>query len=446
MTGGRSCVLRPYGVRGVVLIAAGAAVFGLVSTMWVFLPSFAAWDLRDVTRRLRAGLSWWAILIGWLAVFLMRVHSSGSVLVGPAPSRPRSAIVSRQMVLSGAAVASGCMFGCLPAAVTVGVTQYATVTDWLSLVSIAVSLASLVPLGACFALLLGYRTSLLAVPAALIVVVIGPVFVIQEHLLVNQPVSIVSVAYAWSTLIPPLGHSLRWQIEMLRITFFVLVFFAATKAAAGLAEWRAARRNTSLLAGAWLAVPGITMVAIGFIQPILYLPDPADQVRCREDGGITLCLYQIDEPRRDFILGTLQPLVRVLSPAHSLTFTQEASEDGLPVPRLRASRDDWIKVTVRSVSLMMMDSADDGAHCNAASYENAIRSDSVTAQVFRRAGEHADNPSVQAIYNELAAERRTDPVADEKLIGLSGEEFRLWYLQHRSRIARCDLALEDLPG
>ena len=60
MTGGRSCVLRPYGVRGVVLIAAGAAVFGLVSTMWVFLPSFAAWDLRDVTRRLRDGLSWWA--------------------------------------------------------------------------------------------------------------------------------------------------------------------------------------------------------------------------------------------------------------------------------------------------------------------------------------------------------------------------------------------------
>ena len=56
----------------------------------------------------------------------------------------------------------------------------------------------------------------------------------------NSDASVAAVSYVWHLYHPLRGEMLVWQVEAFRVLFFLLVGVAALRAAAALAEWRAA--------------------------------------------------------------------------------------------------------------------------------------------------------------------------------------------------------------
>lgn len=443
--------LRPYGTRVLLLILGASALLMAGVSSWVFLPSFASWDLRDLVSRLKLALPVWAVPLGWLAVWAMRVHEPDSVLVGPAPSKPRSQIVARQIGLLAGAVLAGSCVGVLPAAATLAVSQYFTSADVVALAAVVVGVASLIPVAACVATLVDIRLGLLLAPLVVLAVLLVPAFVIQDMLLLNRPASIMSVAYVWSVPLPERGQMLVWQVELLRVFFFSLLGFAALKTAEGLCEWRASRRTAGLTSAAWFAIPAVVAVIVGITQPLLALPDPNDQVGCEDSGGMMLCLYQIDEPQRDSISASVTPLIDLLhgGTERPITVTQDwrASQDNdaLTVDRLRASRREWLEVTLNSLTLTLLSEGRVAPSCDAREDDDHLE-DSVAHQIFTRAAASSADPEIAAAYTQLASERFiTDPEADARLTALSDGEFSSWFTSQHTAIASCQLTHENLP-
>ena len=93
---------------------------------------------------------------------------------------------------------------------------------------------------ACGALLVGPRLGLLVAPLLVVAVTVLPTYLIDVVLLANSDASVAAVSYVWHLYHPLRGEMLVWQVEAFRVLFFLLVGVAALRAAAALAEWRAA--------------------------------------------------------------------------------------------------------------------------------------------------------------------------------------------------------------
>lgn len=180
--GGTLGLTRPYGVVPILAAAAIGALVGFLGAGPV--RGFA--DLRDVVFEARLVVPYAALPVGWLMVWAMAAHRPDSVL----------------------AVVAG--------------------------------LASLVPVAACGALLVGPRLGLLVAPLLVVAVTVLPTYLIDVVLLANSDASVAAVSYVWHLYHPLRGEMLVWQVEAFRVLFFLLVGVAALRAAAALAEWRAA--------------------------------------------------------------------------------------------------------------------------------------------------------------------------------------------------------------
>ena len=173
-------------------------------------------------------------------VWTMAAHRPDSVLVGPAPGRGRFAIVARQVGVLTLALLAGWALGAAPMTVHAAATQHWTLADPVSMLAVVAGLASLVPVAACGALLVGPRLGLLVAPLLVVAVTVLPTYLIDVVLLANSDASVAAVSYVWHLYHPLRGEMLVWQVEAFRVLFFLLVGVAALRAAAALAEWRAA--------------------------------------------------------------------------------------------------------------------------------------------------------------------------------------------------------------
>ena len=81
---------------------------------------------------------------------------------------------------------------------------------------------------------------LLVAPLLVVAVTVLPTYLIDVVLLANSDASVAAVSYVWHLYHPLRGEMLVWQVEAFRVLFFLLVGVAALRAAAALAEWRAA--------------------------------------------------------------------------------------------------------------------------------------------------------------------------------------------------------------
>ena len=81
---------------------------------------------------------------------------------------------------------------------------------------------------------------LLVAPLLVVAVTVLPTYLIDVVLLANSDASVAAVSYVWHLYHPLRGEMLVWQVEAFRVLFFLLVGGAALRAAAALAEWRAA--------------------------------------------------------------------------------------------------------------------------------------------------------------------------------------------------------------
>lgn len=442
---------RPYGLSRLAVIALAAALVGAGVTYPLFPSSFGASDLRDVVMELRLALPLLAVPLGWLAVWAMRVHTPDSVLVGPAPGLTRNLVVARQVALLSGAVLIGLVVGAAPVTITAWSSQHWSAADLVSLVGVLVAAVSLIPIAAAAAMLVGPRVGLFIAPAVVLAVLLIPAFVINDHML-KEPASILGVSYMWSLSYPSRGEMLVWQIELLRIGFFLLVGFCALKVVAGLAEWRAARQPRGVASLGWCLPPIAVAVVVGLTSPTLAVPDPGDQVRCAQQDNFALCLYQIDEPHREFITQVLEPMTALTHPdqADTLTITQGYIPEDLVgsflgVDRIGGARADWITGNIRNNVYGMIY----GAHeeCETATYDGQSTRTSVAYQLLSRAGERAATPEIQAAYLDAAEEggAGANPEADARLDALTDDEFVEWFSVHHEAITECRLTPADLP-
>jgi hypothetical protein len=242
---------------------------------------------------------------------------------------------------------------------------------------------------------------------------------------------------------------LVWQVEAFRILFFALVGVAALRAAAALAEWRAASDRRALGGMAVLLVPAAVAAVVAVVNPALTTPDPDDVVACADDHGITVCLYPIDEPNRAEVVRTLAPFAR-LFPAREFVFTQEYNAGGFAIGRLGADAADRLDLEVGGVAGSFVD--DRLLACNEAPYEASQVRTATLRQILVRGGGLSDDDGVRAIWQAVVdaqvsgdgGDSRT-PEEDARLDPLSDDEFLAWFDEHRDAVAACRAMPEDLP-
>ena len=228
-----------------------------------------------------------------------------------------------------------------------------------------------------------------------------------------------------------------------------LVGVAALRAAAALAEWRAASDRRALGGMAVLLVPAAVAAVVAVVNPALTTPDPDDVVACADDHGITVCLYPIDEPNRAEVVRTLAPFAR-LFPAREFVFTQEYNAGGLAIGRLGADAADRLDLEVGGVAGSFVD--DRLLACNEAPYEASQVRTATLRQILVRGGGLSDDDGVRAIWQAVVdaqvsgdgGDSRT-PEEDARLDPLSDDEFLAWFDEHRDAVAACRAMPEDLP-
>lgn len=451
MIDNRSSPWQPFGRRRLAMVMIGAAVLAFMFSSQFVGSSFGAWDMRDVVAGLKSQLPYWSVPIGWLVVWAMRVHSSDSVLVGAAPGRPRASIVARQLGGLSAAVLVGVMIGTAPAVGRALVTQHWTVADLISYVALLIALASLVPVAACAAGAMTSGVALIVAPLLIVAVTLVPAFVINDQLLVNQPASIMSVAYVWSVSLPTRGLMLVWQVELLRILFFSLVWVAAAKVTAGLAEWRSAGQQRALGSLIWLSLPLVVTVVVGYLQPILVVDDPGDQIRCTTHDDLRVCVFQIDDHYREFIASAFQPLASLAGSGESEPFTITQvqrwmdSEPGISghvqVGRIGQSQAAWLDNELFSAAMGLA-----GSNAECRDEKSVGLAYAVAYQLLERASQMTTDVEIAAAYAERLNEGVTvDPDARSRLSELTDQEFTDWWSQKRVPISKCALSGKDLP-
>ncbi|NLE97450.1 MAG: hypothetical protein GX596_05610 [Propionibacterium sp.] len=444
--------LQPYSLRMLLAVSLGAATLAFAMNIEFFTSSFAASDMRDLVRSLKTQLPYWSLPLGWLAVWIMRVHAPDSVLVGPAPGRPRAAIVVRQLGALSAATLLGALLGTAPVVVVMLTTQYWTAPDLVSFAAVLVALASLLPVAACAAALTGQRLGLLVAPLLVVLVTLLPAFVINDQLLANRPVSIMSTAYVWSVGLPARGEMLAWQVELLRILYFGLVWIVAVKITTGLADWRAAAQPRGLVSLSWLALPLAVTAVVGYQQPILVEEDPGDQVRCEAHDRLNICVYQIDDPHRGFIAEAFAPLIRLTQTDEAVPFTitQDLAgaavtgpgpDDVLTVGRMRRDAAEWLDVELTSAAAMLS-----GLGVDCRDERSSALAEVLTHQLLLRAAQSSPTAELRSAYSGRLDETGVwNEEAATQLATLSDQEFAEWFGLRRGPIAACALTTADLP-
>ncbi|HMS36096.1 MAG TPA: hypothetical protein PKA93_02955 [Arachnia sp.] len=430
---------RPYGVVPVLAAVAVGALVGFLGAGPV--RGFA--DLRDVVAASRLTVPYAALPVGWLMVWAMAAHRPDAVLVGPAPGRGRFGIVARQVGVLTVALLAGWALGAAPMIGHAAATQHWTLADPVSLFAVLAGLASLVPVAACGALLVGPRLGLLVAPSVVVAVTVLPTYLVDVVLLADSDASVAAVSYVWNLARPLRGEMLVWQAEAFRVLFFALVGVAALRAAAALAEWRATSDRRALGGLAVLLVPAAVAAVVAVANPALTTADPDDVVACTDELGVTVCLYPIDEPNRAEVVRTLAPFAR-LFPAREFVFTQEYNAGGLAIGRVGADAADRLEGDVRGIGWTLVER--DLRACNDALYEASQVQGAVLRQVFLRGGELSGDDAVRALWQGVpeVSDSHSDDV-DARLDPLSDDEFLAWFDQHRDAVAACRAMPEDLP-
>ena len=441
----------PYSWLTLSVVATGFAViaFGM---SWGFFGSFAAFDMRDVIVQARNhALIALFLPVGWLGVWAARVHGSASVIVGPAPGRSRRRIVAGQVVPLAVSAGVGWLVGWAPVCVVALAGQYWTPVDLVAMITVGVGVCSLVAIGFLVAALFGLRAGAFIVPIVMLAVMLLPGFVIDGWL--GGEASSVALSYVWPVEEPDNGEQLVVGTEVIRLVFYLLVAFTATMAASGLAEFRSTRRTPALRAAGWLTFPLVVAVAMVLIRPLLWVDDPQDQPYCQEDEqGVTLCLYQIDEPQRDQIRGAIAPML-ALMPAGRLDQIKITEDDwqpdGIYLNALRDDRAAWLGNEVPQLARNLflpsggICEVDDGGEVD--QEQDALQM-SILKQVGVRAAALTADPLLSDILSRITEGYfATSELADERLSRLTDAEFRDWYASVADRVNKCDLTEEDLP-
>ncbi len=403
-------------------------------------------DLRDLVFEARQALPFAAPALGWLMVWVTDAHRPESVLVGPAPGRSRGDIVAGQILVSASLVTGGFLAGISPLWWYLALMQHSTVSDWISFAAVTVGLASLVPVAACGALLASRRLGLLFAPLAALAVVMAPTFLLGPLLAPLGEHRAAATYYMFDQSWPGRGEMLVPVTEAVRGVFFLLVALAATRLAVGLAEHRASGFRPRWRDVAPLGLPvllGVAAMAVGLPMTAV---DPGDTVACRQQSGLTVCLYAVDEPARDRVVAALEPLAR-LFPDQSFEFTQEqdrAEGRVLTLSRIGSDVTGRLEVEVRGAVADIVD--EDLNACNAAEYESVIVTRAVVRQIFLRAADLAKNDDVRSIW--LAADEAQESVSsdvDPGLDRLTDRGFAAWFEANRETIATCALRPGELP-
>lgn len=445
---------RPATIAAVTVVAALLAA-GLSMRLWT--GAAGAFDLRDVVINARNSLPAFALPLAWLGVWASSVHAPGSAIIGPAPGRSRNQIVLRQALALAIATVVGWVAGWSIAAGMTLATPYWTPVDLLGMAALAAAAGSLASIAVAAGMLGGVRVGAFLTPVIMMLVLVLPAFWINDSLLAHSTASTQALSYVWSLSIPGRGTQLRWTTEALRLSFYLLVTFTAAKAAVGWAEYRATRRRTTLASTAWLALPLAVSVGVAVLAPPLQIPDPNDQVNCRDDAGYTLCLYQIDEPNRGEFEIALAPVMALLPPEQiaKTTFTQDfGSPQDEPVPtwitvnRLMSGRHDWMEnmnSVVRNVfQPYPWPEKRCGDRTDEALYELGQLEESVIRQVSRRAAAATvDDPLASEEFDRIVNQDSSSEIADRWLDQLTDEEFRDWYQQNRPLLKACTLTEQD---
>lgn len=192
-------------------------------------------------------------------------------------------------------------------------------------------------------------------------------------------------------------------------------------------------------------------VAVGYLQPILVVDDPDDQVRRSVHDDRRVCVFQIDDPYRDFIAEAFQPLASLTgaSAGSPFTITQTArwmDANGLPagdaqIGRISRSPEAWLDNELMAAALGLAGLAPE---CH--SERPMSLAYTVGFQFLDRASRIAPDDIVAAGYaSRLHEDSMLDPDAWSRLSTLTDQEFTDWFGQHRATIAECALIGDELP-
>lgn len=442
----------PWRRRELGLVFGVVALLGLASSAQLWGGAFGPFDLRDVIRTARDALIVLVLPVAWVGVWLASAHRGNSVVVGAAPGRPRGVIVARQCVGLAAAVTAGWIAGWAAPISMALMSQHWSWPDVLGLAVLLVAVASLSAVAFAVAVLFGTRLGTVLAPLLLAAVLYVPSFWIDGVLLADGPLSTQALGYIWSEPSPARGHRPFWATELVRVGFFLLTGVAAVLAACGWAEFRATRRWVALRTSLWWLAPVAAYVAFAFVALPTQVPDPKDDVRCDAPSGFTLCLYQIDEPRRVELQSAIDPLVALLpsDERRQVLVTQrwdEPADGAMVVSRLGGSREEWLSNQLKSVvHHLFLPAEDPERRCRAASaemHQQAVAAEgAILGQVSARAAALAEGDS--AVVQELDSiggetGHFADPAAAALLTSMDDNEFRQWYTANRPQVEDCSI-------
>ena len=433
-------------IRGGV-IAGACALLALGNSVPLLWRDFGATDMTDVVISARLLHPVWAVVAGWLACWVTAQHTPDSVLVGAAPGRGRTGVLAKELGTTMIAVVAGVAVGHLPVVLLAMARFPWHVADLLALVAMLTGVASLVAVGACGALIAGPRVGTVLAPLANLVTVVAPAFLINDVLLLNRSMSVMSASYMWSVSGPELGERLLWSTQLIQIMFFALVGFAAFKVAVGLAEVHAARDRRGWTALGWVAGPLAVMAFLAFQQPLLTEETPDVEARCESTGDLELCLYPKAEGERQFIAELLSPLVLPAAQGQQ-PYVISQGRPRTPghdhLDEVSGNRREWGAVQVRLwASRLLLNPA---TQCPLATLEderNALP-DMALARV-RFASGKVTSPEIRAIYEQVLNDGGNETGAMDRFAAFDDADWAAWVTAHRDALDRCLILPEDLP-
>lgn len=420
-----------------------SAAITVVLTLPLLTDPLNPATLRDLADAVRGGLALWALPLGWLMVWAMLPHRADSVVVGAAPARTRGSIVFSQMVQISTAVGVGLAAVLVPVTIALATAEHWTIGDILALLALLVAVCSLIPVAGGVAACVGPRVGLLLTPVSLMAWIFVPPYVINDQLLTNHPVSIMSLCYFWSLTGAGLGEMPVWQTEVLRILFYSLVWLVGCVVAAACARWRVAHRWQTLKPALLWLLPVSVAAVVAVQMPLLYVDDPNEEVRCTRHNGFELCLYPVSEPKRAALIDALTPFIEVLRPSSPWLFTEVSPSPGQAqaihlAPGRTSVRTAQLDVIWNSTAALMP-----SALCPEGSEEHLAVLDAAHSELLRRAKPRAKN-SVQAIFTQAMSETMASPYS-ERFTSLTDEAFARWVVSTSPAARTCSLTTKDLP-
>ncbi|MDO5067733.1 MAG: hypothetical protein Q4D96_10685 [Propionibacteriaceae bacterium] len=433
-------------IRGGV-IAGVCALLAFGNNVPLLWRDFGATDMADVIISARLFHPVWAVVAGWLACWVTAQHAPDSVLVGAAPGRARTGVLAKELGSTMIAVVVGVLVGHLPVVLVSMARLPWNLADLLALVALLTGVASLVAVGACGALVAGPRVGIVLAPLAAVVVVVAPAFLINDVLLLNRSMSVMSASYMWSVGGPGLGERLLWSTQLIQIMFFALVGFTAFKVAVGLAEVHAARNRRGWAALGWVAAPLAVMAFLAFQQPLLTEEDPRAEVRCESTGDLELCLYPKAEGERQFITELMSPLVLPVAPGQPPRVIAQGGPPGAanePFDETAGERRSWgaVQLQLWGGRLLMTPTAE----CPQAAIENQDNKlHGVILARIRFGAKKVTSPQIREIYDLVLDEGGQEAAVLERFAAFDDADWAAWVAAHQEGLDRCLILPEDLP-